>query len=303
MKIKFFIFLLFIGQTTFGQSGNHKTIPGTKFSMIPPEGFVASTDINGFQNKQLNASITIMEMPVSAQEFSQGFTADELSTKGMILVDKNIINFDSSKATYIKISQSANGTIYLKQLLVFGDDSRTTLVIGVYPEKNKTLETDIRNALLSTRCNESQNVDPLETVSFKIDVSETEFKLASYSTGGLIYTTDGIYPSDKPSLVIGNSIVKVPVEDKKQFCIDRLSKLSGKKTREIKEINPITINNLTGYEIISNGKNKDLEENLLYQNILFTDKDDFYFIVGNASENLDTYLKIFKNISQTFKRK
>lgn len=303
MKIKAFIFLIIIGQTAFGQSENHIIVTGTKCTMIPPEGFIAATGISGFQNKQLNASIAILEIPVSVQEFSEGFATEGLSAKGMTLVDKAIIGFDSSEALYIKVSQSAKGITYHKQMLVFGDSLKAVLVIGVYPEKNKIIETDIHNALLSTRYNESQNINPLEAVNFMIKVNGTEFKLVNYFTGSLIYTIDGAFPSKRASLVIGNSIVKVPVGDKKQFCIDRLNKLSGGKPKQVKEINPITIDNLTGYEVISNGENKDLKEELIYQTIIFTDKGEFYFIVGTTTEDLDNYLRIFKNISATFKRK
>lgn len=303
MKIK--ILLFFIAVTTFasGQTENHKVIAGTKCSIIPPAGFVPATNFSGFQNNGSGASIMVTELPAPVQAVSEGFTASALKTKGMTLIDKQTIDFNNSKATYIKVSQPANGTTYLKQILVFGDSKKTVLINGIYPEANKAIEADIKTSLLSASYNENQKDNPLDAVKFKIDVSNTDFKLAKYMTGSLIYTTDGQIPTEKPSLIIGNSIAKVSAENQKQYSVERLKKLPRGEFNAVKEINLIQIDNLQGYEIVANGKSKDAKTELIYQIILFNDKGDYYIIVGRATEDLENNLQRFKSIANTFKRK
>lgn len=303
MKIKFFLFLLAVSNLVFGQTENHKVIPGTKCSLIPPSGFVSATNFSGFQNNESGASIMVSEIPAPMQTIIEGFTADALKAKGMTLIDKETIEFNNSKATYIKVSQQANGTTYLKQILIFGDSKKTVLVNGIYPEASKNIEADIKTSLLSSSYNENQNENPLDAAKFKIDVSGTDFKLTKYISGSLIYTTDGQIPSEKPTLIVGNSIAKVSNENQKQYCIDRLKKLPRGESNTVKEINPIQIDNLQGYEIVADGKSKDLNNELVYLVMLFSDPGDYFIIVGKATEDLENNLKSFKNITKTFKRK
>jgi hypothetical protein len=302
MKIKVLLLFIVITNIAFGQI-QHKPIPGTKYSIVPPEGFVTATNFSGFQNTSIGASIMVTEMPASVQAINEGFTVSNLKSKGMILLNKETIFFNNAKATYIKLSQQANGTTYLKQILVFGDSKKTVLVNGIYPEASKAIEADIKKSLLSTSFNKDQGDDPLDAVKFKIDVSNTDLKLAKYMAGSLIYTVDGKIPTEKPSLIVGNSIAKVSPEDQKQYSIERLKQLPRGNLSEIKEIDPIQIDNLNGYEIIAKGKTKDAKEELIYSIMLFDNNGDYFIIVGMAAEDFENNLKKFKSIARTFQRK
>jgi hypothetical protein len=303
MKIKLLVALLVFCLFAAGQPGNHKAIPGTKYSLVPPNGFVPSTSFSGFQNSELTTSIIVTEIPAPVQSLTESFTADALKAKGMILIDKQSIDFNNSKATLIKVSQQAGGTTYLKQILVFGDSKKTVLVNGIYPEANKNVEEQVKTSLLSISYNENQQDNPLDAVNFKVDISGTPFKLAKYVSGSLIYTTDGQIPTDKPTLIIGNSIAKVVKPNQKQYCIDRLKKLPGGELNKVKEINPIQIDNLKGFEIVAEGKSKDSKDELTYQVMLFDDADNYFIIIGKTSDELEKNLQVFKDIAKTFVRK
>src|SRR5688572_27510677 len=94
----------------FGQTEKHKPIGGTKYSIIPPEGFLPATNFSGFQNGGIGASIMVTEMPAPVHAIADGFTVSNLKSKGMTLIDKQTIDFNNEKATYIRLSQKANGT-------------------------------------------------------------------------------------------------------------------------------------------------------------------------------------------------
>ena len=119
MKIKLLLAFLAVTSNVFGQTENHKLIPGTKCSIIPPKGFVLSTDFNGFQNPDIGASIMIVELPAAYQSVNAGFTEAALKSQGMTLLDMQTVDFNNSKAKLIKVSQQAqSGSIYLKQMLI-----------------------------------------------------------------------------------------------------------------------------------------------------------------------------------------
>jgi hypothetical protein len=285
------------------QSEKHQKIAGTKCSLIPPEGFVAVTNFSGFQNVKTGASIMITEMPAPVQTIAESFTANELKAKGMTLLEKKLIDYNGSKATFVKLSQAANGTIYLKQILIFGDTKHTVIVNGIYPEANKGAEAGLKDALLSTVYNVSQDDNPADAAKFSVDVSGTEFKLIKYMAGNLVYSVDGKIPTEKPTLIVGNSIAKVTIDNSKQYAINRLKQWPRGEQNVVKEINPITIDNLSGYEIIADGKNKDAKDELVYQTMLFSGDGYYFIILGKATEDLTGNLERFKKIARTFKRK
>jgi hypothetical protein len=303
MKNRLLLAFLFLGQIAFGQTGKHLKVSGTKCSLIPPSGFVAATTFSGFQNAETGASIMINELPAPYQSLVAGFTAEALKSRGMTLIKNETIDFNGSKATLINLTQSANGTTYLKQMLVFGDTKGTVLVNGIYPEASKNIEVQIKDALLSTVYNNSQNDNPLEAATFTIEIKDTDFKLIKYMSGSLLYSTDGKIPTEKPTLIVGNSIAKVPSQNQKKYAEERLKKLPRGELNVVKEIREITIDNLKGFEIVANGKTKDDKTELVYQVMLFNENGDYYIIVGQSQEDFEKYLESFKKITKTFKRK
>lgn len=133
--LKLLTFLIFSAGYCLAQSGNPVSIPGTKYSLIPPNGFEIAKQFSGFQNISTGASIMLNELPAPLDVVQKGFNADALKGKGMTLLDDQTIDFNGSKARILKISQFSNGSLYLKETLIFGDSTRTVLVNGVYPEK------------------------------------------------------------------------------------------------------------------------------------------------------------------------
>lgn len=303
MKNRLLLTFLLLGQIAFGQTEKLVKVSGTKCSLIPPSGFIAATAFSGFQNAETGASIMINELPAPYQSLVDGFTAEALKSRGMALVKKQTIDFNGSKATLLNLTQSANGTTYIKQMLVFGDTKGTVLVNGIYPEASKEIEAQIKDALLSTVYNISQNDNPLEAATFTIDVKDTDLKLIKYMSGSLLYSTDGKMPTEKPTLIVGNSVAKISSQNQKKYAEERLKKLPRGELNIIKEIKGINIDNLKGFEIVASGKTKEDKAELVYQVMLFNENGDYYIIVGQTKEEFDKYLEIFKKIAKTFKRK
>jgi hypothetical protein len=303
MRFRLLLTLLIIGQMSFGQSDKHIRVLGTKCSLIPPDGFVVATGFSGFQNVEKGASIMINELAAPYQTLVDGFTAEALKTRGMTLVSKQTIDFNSSKATLISVTQPGNGITYIKQILIFGDTKGTVLVNGIYPETSKDIESKIKEALLSTNYNASQNNNPLDVAAFSIKTDGTDFKVVKFISGSLIYSTDGKVPTDKPTLIVGNSLAKISVSNQKQYAEENLKKLPRGEFNVIKEVKEVTIDNLNGYEIVANGKDKDDKPELVYQVMLFNDKGDYYIMLGQAKEEFDKNLQTFKILAKTFKRK
>lgn len=295
--------MLLLVQVCFGQNQALIKIAGTHCSLLPPEGFIVSSDFSGLQQNETGASIMITEIPASYQSIVAGFTADALKTRGMHLVNKEVVDFNNAEATYYTLTQQVNGLTYHKQMLVFGDDNQTVLLNGIYPEASKGIENVIKEALFSTVFNQSQNDNPLDAAKFSVNTDDTDFKPVKYIAGSVLYSTDGKIPTQKPTLIVGNSIAKVSVSNRKEYAEKRMKGLPDGKLFDIKQVNEITIDDLNGYEIIATLDEQHTSPSLIYQVMLFDHKDEYFIIVGQTQENHEHYLAAFKKVAKTFKRK
>lgn len=298
-----FILLVFCSYFSFGQSDNHIKVNGTKCSLIPPEGFTVATKFSGFQSVSKGASIMITELPAPYKEVISGFTADELKKRNMLLTSKEKISYNNSEAYLYHLSQIANGMNYLKQFFVFGDNKYTILIVGNYPESEKSIETEITTALLSTVYNSSQTIISSDEAKFSIDTTSTGFRFVRNISGSLLYNFDGKIPSQTPFLVVGNSFSKISENNWKAYAIDRIKKYPDGQNNVIKDIKEVTIDSLNGYEIIAYGKTNDDKQKLIYQTMLFDANGYYYSIYGEANDNLETVLESYKKVANTFKRK
>lgn len=91
MRKRILLAILLVGNLAFGQAGKHIKVPGTKCSIIPPVGFVATNAFSGFQSPETGASIMINELPAPYQQLVDEFTADALKTRGMMLISRQIV--------------------------------------------------------------------------------------------------------------------------------------------------------------------------------------------------------------------
>lgn len=301
MKTVLVLILTFIAQLANSQTLT--SITGTKCSLVPPIGFEVAKNFSGFQEVTSGASIMITEMPGPYLTIANGFTAEALASRGMKLLNKQTIFFQSDSATYIELSQPANGTVYFKQMLIFGDASNTVLVNGIYPESSKTIAANIKESILSTVYDANKKEDPLEAASFSIDTKGTAFKAVKYASGSLIFSIDGKIPTSKPTFIVGNSIAKVATTDRKKYTEERLKKLPRGEFIDIKQMNEIRIQQMDGYEIVAEGMNKEGFPTLLYLVMVFNNTGDYYIMLGESTEDFEKYTSLFKVMAKSLQVK
>ena len=79
------------------KTNKHKQIPGTKFFLVPPTGFVNATNFQRFQQVSSGASILVMEIPGPFSESTRGFNEQGLKTQGVILKKKEEIKVNQNE--------------------------------------------------------------------------------------------------------------------------------------------------------------------------------------------------------------
>lgn len=286
----------------FGQSGRYVKLAGSKYSIIPPAGFVQTKKLSAIQNDKKDANIIVNEVPASAQSVAASFSQFSLAQKGMTLVDKQPIEFDSLVAEYIIATQVINKKSYLKHIFVFGTKDASTIVVGTFPEQNKEMEESIRASLLSTKYNKDQKNDPYDILSYKLSIDTNDFRLAMTYPGSLVYTPDGKINTTSAIITVKDAFGKIPAAARKEFAIAKIKKLPGGEYATVGSVAAVKIDNMPGYEIIATGKNKREKDQTIYEVVLFGN-GRYYTIAGIATEDINNNLQRFRRISETFKRK
>lgn len=286
-------------------TADYQNVEGTKISLIPPAGFTKGVNFLGFQEEASGSSIMVLNIPGPFSETSKGITKENLLSTGVQMISDDHILLNGLPALLVQGKQSAYGNIYTKYILIFGTEKETIMINGVFPEHLTKLSGDIKKCLLSAYYEAEKKVNILETVEYTIEVSGTKLKFAGNMSNALLYTVDGELPSksdDKTSLIISKSFSNANTEDLKDFSINRL-KQTPFEVDSIKRSADIAIGDLSGYEIISKGKNiKTGVPEYLYQLILPTDSN-YYILFGTTNDMSEVSISEIKKAAETFKLK
>ena len=318
MKLTLILTLAVLALSAFGQPKNnteilneltpeHINVKGTKISIVPPQGWITANNFNGFQQMGSGSSLMVLEIPGPYSGVSRGLTEEGLKTQGVILDKKRNITINGLNGEFIVAKQFAYETMFGKYILVFGNELTSFFITGMFPDEFKNeLGKDIEKSMLSVVYEPDKEIDPLGSVNFEIDVSNSKFIFAKMMSNTLIFNSDGRVPTesdDKTALIVGTSLGKIEMEDKKQFSISRIKQYPSIKNVESNDIKSVTIDDISGFEIIAYGRNEETgEPEMIFQIMLFGD-NGYYMIVGIANDNFKENINLFRQISQTFKRR
>ena len=311
-KILFFTLSSLIFTTVFGQTktintltAEHINIEGTKISLIPPNGFIKATNFSGLQQNQSGSTIMVLDIPGPFSETSKGLTKEGFSSQGVEVKEiKNLI-LNNLPAIFVTGEQNANGNAYTKYVLCFGTENETIMVNGAIPNNLKEIANEVKSSILTSFYEADKKINPFDVVGYSIDFTNSKLQFAKSVSNSLIFTTDGVVPTkstDKTSLIIAKSFSTIDIQDRKLFCLNRLKQLPVEITK-IETTTEISIDGISGHEIIAIGKNKKLNsDEKICQIILFSD-NLYYIFYGSTNQDFDNNIKEIKSVIRTFKRK
>ncbi len=249
--------------------------------------------------------IMFMEIPGPFSEVSKGFTSEMLKSRGMTLNSKQEITVNEYQGYLINLEQEANGILFAKDIVVYGNSHFTGLVNGVYLKDSVQLGNRIRESILSTFINSSLEIDPRQTLDYTLNENAGDLKFKSVMGNGMLFNRDLKTPTestDKATLITDKSFAKTVIENKKMFCVSRLKSYpEDYSVITEKGINEITIDGLNGYELYAKNNDKISEE--MYQVILFQENGGYYIFIGTYQTGFEKARKDIINVVKTFKRK
>lgn len=165
-------------------SDMHINIPPTKISIIPPEGFITSSNFIGIESKE--SSIQIMEIDGAPFENStRDLNKETFESEGIIVNSIYEVTVNGSKGFVLELEQEHSSS-----QLIFGDSTYTVMLIGSYPKKNKIEKKKIQDCLKSVFRNKDLETNPFDVAKFELDLSKTNLEFYQYGANQYIYNSD-----------------------------------------------------------------------------------------------------------------
>jgi hypothetical protein len=283
-------------------------VPGTKVSLVPPDGLKLSERFPGFWDEETGLSISIMEMPAPYSEIIKGFTKEALDARGMRLLSNREISFNGRAGVLLQLGLEGESGPVLSWMAAIGNEKETVLVNASFPERMKAqMSSAMEKSALSVQWDAEAKIDPLASLNFSFD-EDSALKFAGRVSNTVVLAKDGVLanePTTDPIFVIGSSFRMVTIPDVKKFALDRLTEEDKIFGIAIKKQSDVTIAGLPGIEIIAEARWKDLPDALVvvYQ-VLLLDGKDYFIMQGFAPrEEQEKYLAVFTRIAKSFRKK
>lgn len=282
-------------------------ITGTRISLIPPDGFSASSRFTGVQNEELEASIMIIQLPAPVGEVTGSFTPEQLARQKMVLLSKKQLRVGTNDALLYHFRQSSVTEPFLKWVLVLSGEDESALVTAAFPESaKKKLSDALQEAVLSARWNSRTNSDDLAGLSFTVK-SHPSLKLAKRISNALAFTKDGKFPGrphNDPLYIVSESVSKPIVPNKEGFARNHILQTATVTNVTISSSAKIQIDGLEGYELVATARKLNPAEPVTVYLVLLFEREGFFVFQGlTPPTSADEYLQAFREMARSFKRK
>lgn len=304
MKFLNFIFALFLLSNI---SYALERINGTKVSLDIPKGFTKASQFPGYMKQDQSASIMVTELPAPYTQLIQGFTKQNLASRGMVLLKKEKLDLVVEGALLIHIKQKAQGIDFLKWMFVFGKDKQSVMIVATFPEKFKGLLSEpLKKSVLSAQWDINAKVDFFEGLTFRVK-EQPNLLIAKKIGNNILLTKDGVFPQASkldPFMVVGSSISEswtIP-KNIQDFSKKRLAQTDILKGIKIVSEKEIQINSSKSYFIEAHAQDKESNESLYVFQCIVISTHGYYIIQGVATSRDEAkYKSIFQSVLDSFK--
>jgi hypothetical protein len=282
--------------------------PEVGLAIPQPVGFTKARSFYGFEQASTNSSVMLSKIPGPFAAVTKGFDKSTLATRGISLISKQAIKIDNQPGFLLQVAQSAYGQKFLKWVLVFGNEQNTNIVTATFSNENATkIGESLKQVVLAVSPG-SSSAPAVSSLPFTVTAVEglSSVKKVSGFGKAAAFTKDGNIPTAAPTdplFIVAPSLGDVPVGDQKSFATRRLSGYPQTDVIAIKSTNEIAIDNLSGWEIIANGRDRQTKVPLtLYQVVLFPKQGGYVLMTGIVGDKQSQiYMPKFKAMALTYR--
>ncbi len=288
---------------------NLVVFPEVGLAIPQPIGFTKSTSFYGFEQPSTNSSVMLSKIPGPFSKVTEGFNRSSLKAKGISLISQKNVKVDNRNGLLLNVSQSAYGQKFLKWLLVFGDEQSTNIILATFPEQYAAkMSEPLKKIVLGVSATES--AASVSSLPFSVTAVEglSFVQKASGMGKAAMFTKDGNMPLTSPNdplFIVAPSLGAVPIPDRKAFASRRLSGYPDTEIVSITSMTEISIDNLSGWEIVANGRDRKTKVPLvLHQVVLFPNAGGYILTIGIVdSKQAQVYLPKFRAMALSYRNK
>lgn len=233
------------------KSPAHTNIPGTRVFIIPPGGFKPSTgSMKGFIKDETTTFLSVTEFKGhSFESETQKNSAEKMRQQGLSVFIEQEKKVGPYKGRLMRIGDGETSTIWQ---LVFGNDSFSVMIMGIYPPHDEMSGKQIAEAIETVVYDKDMVIDEMAGMKYTIKPNESRYKYLKMQAGVAFYSLDGnadLKNDDNTFLVLS----QVPRENDSPQSIAEKSLESilrnGFSNPTIKSKGFLTINNNSAYEM------------------------------------------------------
>jgi len=228
---------------------------GSALGLVPPPGMVESPTFAGFEDRDHNASILLVDMPPEAfAQLEAGFTDQALATKGIQVEHRGPFAVEGAKGVLVSGVQNVGPLHMRKWILLTGNEATTGLVTVQVPEDQAAaLSDEAVRAALSTLAFRSV-AEQAATLPFTL-TDLAGFRVLRTFAGSTAILTDGpkdiLEGPDQPYFVVSVAAGSPREDERRQFALRALSSLTGLRDLRIERAEPLRINKSAGFEVMA----------------------------------------------------
>lgn len=241
-----------------GASAADVTFPrGSAIGLAPPAGMVESAQFAGFEDRDHNASLLVVDMPPEAyDQIAAGFSDQALATKGIAVETREPFAIKGAKAVLFSGHQTAGPVRVRKLVLLVGTGELTGIVTFQVPEADAAAYPDAAvRAAFETVAFRSVT-DQAGALPFAL-TNLAGFRPVRVLGGTTLLLTDG--PKDamdgpEQAVFVVSIAGGAPRDDeRRQFALRALATVPGVKDLRLDRAEPQRIGGQAGFEVMATG--------------------------------------------------
>ena len=279
------------------------TIPGTRISFEIPAGFTLGEGFAGIAWPEAATSIVVAELPTRAIDMRRAMTPGQLASRGMAMVESQVVTSAIGEATLVLATQVAQGTEFVKMILVAGNDRETVMLTATAPSQVWPQVSDtVRATLLTATWEPGARIDPMASLGFRVGSTEDLAPARALAGAALLITARD--PADGPErggpyAVVARSAATTQATDLALVARARLARTDRVGDIEIREEGSATMSGMPAHELIASGRSRGRDV-VIYQAMAF-DGSLYYVLQGFVdASRADRFLPQFRMLAASF---
>ena len=279
-------------------------VPGTRVSLVVPEGFALSQDFPGLGRDDDLTSILVTELPVAVTIARQDLDADALAARGVRVHRLVEVPVAGRQGWLAHATQDVAGVAFRKWILLFGDDTKSVLLTATTP---LDLEAVHGRALVDTlagaRWSPEAPADPVAALPFRVGEAPPLRILHSAPNAVVLSDPDPTPDRVVPLVAVGVSLAQVQIGDLPAFARDRLMQTVSIEEIEVEDERARSLDGMPGHQIEARARDAASEREVIVTQLLATDGARYFLVHGIAdAASGEAFRPLLERVIASFER-